>query len=78
MIMLNNDYYDQFVKTNIDEFVRQNLLRCLCSACDKLFYLSADTEASDVALLRIRGCESGGMYGCYVDCPHCKHRHELM
>ncbi len=66
------------------------MLICICEACARQFqlvadedYLSkADIEANKTAdmpkaVVGMRGCESGGIYAVYVDCPRCEHTHEL-
>lgn len=54
-------------------------LSCICVDCELVFYLTADTEVDDVSTyVKIRSCESGGIYAMYVECPYCKHRHDLM
>jgi DNA-directed RNA polymerase subunit RPC12/RpoP len=53
-------------------------LTCICADCGKQFALTADTEKEgESTYLHINSCESGGIYGTYVDCPHCSHHHNL-
>lgn len=54
---------------------------CICNKCYNVFLLTADdynTKCENVSYLSIKSCESGGVYAVYVECPKCKHNHELM
>ncbi len=60
-------------------------LECLCTSCEKLFYLGEDKkgvvdEQGNVfpsADLEMRGCESGGIYEVTVTCPYCGWMHNV-
>ncbi len=62
-------------------------LECICESCEKHFLLTTEddvrhpTPSDEMQLpatyVKICSCESGGVYDSYVDCPHCKQRHNL-
>lgn len=58
--------------------VKTGGILCRCSKCFETFTLSSDRESNGEAYISIRSCESDGIYGCSVTCPHCRYEHELM
>jgi hypothetical protein len=54
-------------------------IKCVCSGCAKEFWLRSQDDAVKgvSAFVRIRSCESGGIYAIFVDCPFCGHTHDL-
>lgn len=55
-------------------------LRCECSRCGKKFMVvGRNTKpTADTAVIDISQCESQGVYGIDVTCPHCKFGYDLM
>jgi len=60
-------------------------IACTCSKCKKEFLLTNDNYPKTGSMatnmltsdLDVRSSESDGVYAIYVDCPYCKHQHEL-
>jgi hypothetical protein len=60
-----------------------NGITATCDACEEQFrivfddYKLTNKELPPKANISISACQSGGVYGAEVECPHCKHTHEL-
>ncbi len=47
-----------------------------CQSCDKEFKIIYDEHPAKMTI-KVCACESGGIYGVSVICPHCNHEESI-
>lgn len=64
--------------TEVEQLKMAVLPNVVCPQCRKVFKLAwMDAVGGPRETLEISACESGGVYGVAIVCPHCKRTEEL-